>query len=571
MVRHVKKAINKYIITERKIDIIACLLIILVVAPYMWKFKMPQLNTDEFGYWGSASFFAGYDWSEVISTNSYFSYGYGLILAILLLNIKNSIICFKAAIVLNAVFLIGLYLILKRIACSLFDGISHVYCCVICLIATLYCATVCYAGMSLPECLLAFLFALNIYLLLLFIKKISWSRGVLIFIFSFYMYIVHMRTIVFLAMNILIVVAFLLKNSNGKIKKTIIKIGTLLVIVCLLYFGTNFIKTLVQSHAWKISSNEVVGNDFSGQVSRIKYFLSKEGITDFIYNFCGRIFYFITSTYGFIMLFISNAVRSLNDKNESAAIKFFNLYLLLSIIGTIAISCIFSMKPTSTTVLFYGRYCDNIMPVVVLAIGLSLGKISKKNVVVCIFAINILGIILSNRILKVSIPFKNISVSHVAISKYYVNGKLEILAIALLMVLFLGVGAVFVLKNKKIGVVIFATIYLLNSIHTGYQAIDTFYTDEILDNIELTIEIAYEIKSRNIEELTVLVTDNDTPGKYDKYGKIIQFVNPRLMINLNAKIPNKGEYYIAHKGKGPKYGTTTVLAENEGYTLGIYE
>ena len=555
-------------------DVIACLLIMLLVVPYLLNFDVPYLNTDEFGYWGSASFFAGYDWSSIIATNSYFSYGYGFILALLLICIKNSVICFKATIILNAFFLMGLYLILKRIFSCLVDGINYGYRCSFCLIATLYCAMVTYAGMSLPECLLAFLFALNIYLLLLFFQKPSWGKGVGILVLSLYMYTVHQRTIVFFAMNILFVVGYLLKNSKGEMKKAIIKILSLLVIFCLLYVGTSMLKTLVQSNVWLISASDgevIVGNDFSGQIGKIKFLFSIEGITEFIYSFCGRIFYFITSTYGLIILFFVNAVRSLLDKDEAAVVKFFNLYLLLSITGAIVVSCVFLIKPTNTTYLFYGRYCDNIAPVIVLATCLSLKKVSKEIVAAGILVINLLGIILNNRILNVALTFQNTSISHVAMSTYYVNEELNVLAVGLFIALTLSAGIVFIKKGRKIGAAVFGAIYLLSSIRVGYQAVDIFYIDDILYNIEQIVEIAYDIKDRDIEELNVLVTDGETPGKYDKYGKIIQFINPELVIHLSAEMPEKGEYYVAHIGKGPEYSQITVLMENGGYILGICE
>ena len=37
---------------------------------------------DEFGYWAVAGAILGYDWSEVTSIGSYYSYGYGALLVI---------------------------------------------------------------------------------------------------------------------------------------------------------------------------------------------------------------------------------------------------------------------------------------------------------------------------------------------------------------------------------------------------------------------------------------------------------------------------------------------------------
>ena len=55
--------------------------------------KMISIIGDEFGYWASGSFLAGFDWSDVASYNAYYSYGYGIWLYLILkiVNIVNII------------------------------------------------------------------------------------------------------------------------------------------------------------------------------------------------------------------------------------------------------------------------------------------------------------------------------------------------------------------------------------------------------------------------------------------------------------------------------------------------
>lgn len=46
---------------------------------------------DEFGYWAPAASVLGYDWSNVTSLGSYYSYGYSLILVPILFLFHNSV------------------------------------------------------------------------------------------------------------------------------------------------------------------------------------------------------------------------------------------------------------------------------------------------------------------------------------------------------------------------------------------------------------------------------------------------------------------------------------------------
>lgn len=554
---------------ERIVDVIAGVVILMMIIPYICNLNVPFLNTDELGYWGSASFFVGYDWSSVISTNSYFSYGYGMILALLLKCIKNPIICFKVSIVLNAFFLIGLYIVLKKIVALIKIDINIIYNCIISLTATLYCSLVTYAGMSLPECLLAFLYAINVYLVLCFFKNPCWIKANVILLLSLYMYIVHQRTIVLLVINMVYIVGYSLISYHEKMKRNVIKILITLICFCLLFWGLNVLKKQVQSNVWLINNGEVViSNDFSGQMGKIKFLFSIEGIREVIYSFCGRIFYCITATYGFIILFFMILVQTIRNKQELGINKFFYIYIFMSTIASIIISCVFLIIPSSTTYLFYGRYSEYIMPIIIVVVCMVWENISVKMVSVVILIMNLLGIVLDKRILDIDLLHQNTSVSSVAMNRYYEEGKLNVLVVVLVISLIICVSVIVIEKKAIQGILICIFLYTFTSIHIGYQAVENFYKKDMITNIEQIIDIAKEIEIREIEELCVIVTDEDMPGKNDKYGKIIQFMNPNLKISLHVKFPNGNGYFVAHKGVEDEH--IEVLKQNDGYLFGVY-
>ena len=61
---------------------------------------------DEFGYWFYAAKAAGYDWSNIVSLGSYYSFGYSLILTPVFLACSNAVTAYRTAVVINFI-LIG--------------------------------------------------------------------------------------------------------------------------------------------------------------------------------------------------------------------------------------------------------------------------------------------------------------------------------------------------------------------------------------------------------------------------------------------------------------------------------
>ncbi len=58
---------------------------------------------DEFGYWASAAQWIGYDWSDVASLGYYYSFGYSLLLAPILMLFHDSIKAYRAAVFVNMI------------------------------------------------------------------------------------------------------------------------------------------------------------------------------------------------------------------------------------------------------------------------------------------------------------------------------------------------------------------------------------------------------------------------------------------------------------------------------------
>lgn len=74
-----------------------------------------SIYPDEFSYWAYAAAASGYDWSEVISLGSFYSYGYSILLFPVFLLCKNPVTAYRTAVALNFILLGLSYLLLVRI------------------------------------------------------------------------------------------------------------------------------------------------------------------------------------------------------------------------------------------------------------------------------------------------------------------------------------------------------------------------------------------------------------------------------------------------------------------------
>ena len=103
---------------------------------------------DEFGYWSYAAAAAGYDWSGIVSLNSYYSYGYSAILLPVFMLFQDGLIAYRAAVAVNFVMLAGIGLMLQYLAGKIFSGEDRKFLSVIAAVSALYPPLLLYAVCS---------------------------------------------------------------------------------------------------------------------------------------------------------------------------------------------------------------------------------------------------------------------------------------------------------------------------------------------------------------------------------------------------------------------------------------
>lgn len=343
---------------------------------------------DELGYWGTASYFAGLDWSGVMGNIPYYSYGYSLLLAPVLLIFGGGSAAYHAAVVLNSLLLVGAFLLSCSTARKLFPEADKllVYCCCFCV--SLYPAFVVNASVAWCEAFLIFAVWLTVRLFL----SLYYSQRMWVFVCAslsmMLCYIIHQRALGLIIAGILCIAGMKLAKKIS-MKQFIVFISVAA--------GSLIIHLIIKSILLKtvFAGGTAAVNNYSGQLSKLGYVFSLDGIKAFVVELSGQIFYlgsvsFLLVFIGIIYLirsgftgfsrFWSRYVRK-NPAEETTYGQYFCFFLALSCIFTVAISTVFLIHPDRWDHVVYGRYNEMLIgPVMVIGI-ISLFTNAKKSLI----------------------------------------------------------------------------------------------------------------------------------------------------------------------------------------------
>lgn len=327
------------------------------------------LYPDEFGYWSSAANVVGYDWSEVASLGSYYSFGYSLVLIPILKIFGGGVAAYKAAIAVNVCFVcIGIFLlmgILKRI----FPHISNLKRIFISGMAAMYPPWIFYMQMTLAESLLMMLFVLICWLIICLIQKPNVMTAGLLAIALVYIYSVHMRTVGIIIACLMMLVLWGL--SNPAIRKQLLLFLVVLFIACVIVL---VIKRNVVLQVFSYADAETLAvNDYGSQWEKFRKILSPDGVFQLLIAVTGKLFYLGLSSFGTFYWFLwwsaretFRLLKKIWQKRECYVQNFLAAFLLLSVIGEVLISSIYMHGSVKIDCLLYGRYNEFLIPVLMV-------------------------------------------------------------------------------------------------------------------------------------------------------------------------------------------------------------
>jgi hypothetical protein len=324
---------------------------------------------DEFSYWAYAAGAAGYDWSDVTSLGSYYSYGYSLVLFPIFKLFSNPITAYRVAVGLNYVMIGIMYLLIAWIGREL-CGAKMDKSLIMAAVATTYPGLIFYCNTTMVEVMLAAIYIIICILMYLYIENGRLSFLVVMSLSMVYMYFVHMRTVGIIIAGVMALLIHVFRK-HGKIKPFIISLA---LIIALMTLGA-LLKSYLQKSTYSESSNLIIAvNDYSGQLWKISYIFTQNGILDFIEGLLGKVLYMGIATYGLGFFGIAYVTEKIfSDK------KFSDLYIfvLLATFGELMISTLYTIIPIRVDSVIYGRYHEFTFPILIMFGIMELHKLSK--------------------------------------------------------------------------------------------------------------------------------------------------------------------------------------------------
>ena len=341
---------------------------------------------DEYGYWASAAFFAGKDWSAVTSYTSYYSYGYGFLLAPLTFFMNNASYMYKAAIVLNALMLTASYFIAITCIRRLFKDIQPIWVYIIALVCTIYSNNLIQAQITWSETLLYLLFWIITWLLISLYEEPKIWKLVAMAITTVYSYMVHQRSLG-VVVAVLIIIAIMKMTKRISWKQILIFTVAFVVMIVLHVYLKDLVKTELYLDGVIKSMN---ANDFGGQTSKITaIFTSIDGFIRALVGFLGKTFYLSAGTFGIMIVGIYYSLKKM-IKHENDLITYVCSLGFMSVFFSLGINTVFMLYGSRLDCVIYGRYTEFVVgPMLAMGCAVLYKQLIQLKELISLYALTI--------------------------------------------------------------------------------------------------------------------------------------------------------------------------------------
>ena len=339
---------------QRRYDILFVLLMFCIACHGISRSYGFYFPADEFGYWSYAARLAGYDWSDIVSLSSYYSYGYSLILLPVFVIFKDAVIAYRAALFVNFALLVVCFFILQKMG-QRFRAAAAVF----------YPTWLFYAGTTFAEIMLVTLYTLICLLLLKYLQTEKKQFLVLMFVLMLYMYLVHMRAIGVLVSGSIVLLIYSINNGGQRVKYMLAMLFGAAVVFAAGLLVKNYWTGMVYGDTADTLRS---ANDYAGQIGKIAAIFTKEGFQNFIISVAGKFLYLGLASFGIAYFGIYYAVKRVRER------KYFPLFILLSTLAALMISAVYTIHAERVDILAYGRYHEYVMPVLMIMGIKELGR-----------------------------------------------------------------------------------------------------------------------------------------------------------------------------------------------------
>ncbi|SDJ25674.1 hypothetical protein SAMN04487760_104106 [Lachnospiraceae bacterium G41] len=242
---------------EKILVVVGCVITFLLCVCTVFQRNMIVMSADEMGPISIAAYWNGYDWSEVMSHGSYYSYGYSIVLFPLFFLFKSPEMFLKSVIVANSVFSALIFLFSWLIAKEIKPESKPYFRLSVALFCGCFVSNIARSSSAWDEVFLAFLCWTLLFSFIKVYKKGNIPFYLLGSFLSFILYITHQRMIgVFFVFHVFVffISLFDIKRFLKFLTGELFLIG--------LFIGHIFIKRDIKANVWRNSANSEI-NDYS--------------------------------------------------------------------------------------------------------------------------------------------------------------------------------------------------------------------------------------------------------------------------------------------------------------------
>lgn len=494
---------------------------------------------DEFGYWSAAAFFLNKPWQSLTATNSYYGWGYGLILTpVLYIFNRTPTIMYHAAIFLNAIFLCLILVISYKCTLRLSIGKNKILSAFIAGCVTLFPSNFFSVYNTMPEILLQLLYWIMVWCVLLITEdnniehtnKRKFRLFLVLIAIAVYMSCVHQRTSGLIIDVIVFSICFWRSTKENKMMYFIKLLCAMILLLVISSGIKSFYMNWIYLNANHSSNGDgILVNDFDSVVNGVSF--SYHSIRGIIISAIGKVYYSCVSSALFGgaggLLCVMAVMRRKSNR------KLFYLFILLGWLQAVGIAAIWMPGgfKDRTDILIYGRYIEYVLgPLIMVGLlGICEKSISYKEVFFLMVMQSIFTLVTSRYIAHDSINTNLGNIFTIAgVFQNFSNVEAIFICNFLAILLFV---IFFLIRNRKyvnkLGFILLFCLEIRIAANT-YQEVILPWTRSVSDNVNV-INVYKEERGTQSN----LYIYNGGIG-----GKMIQFLTPNEECILVNEVDN---------------------------------
>ena len=570
----------------------ACLVVILINLVSVSRAYGYFMLDDELGYWSNAAHLAGYDWLGVTKKINWYSYGYSLVLYVMIQLARlfggNMTTAYRLALGCNAVMCGGVFLLcyrtIRRLTgknewMSLIGGAA----------SALTIMLVFHSRMGWSECILVLLTTAVAVVALYDPQRKNMALNVLLSALVGYTYMVHNRmtglVLAFAVYAVAVVIA-----GDRRLQKAL----TLLLPVAALLIIDSYLSRYFKVRMWGAVESPTNPHTVSMMVGKLRSVFSLRGALAFVRETIGQLWYLGVSTFGLFYMGLVHVVCGLKEgvsKRQAGQSLAWGL-VLLGFVFSLGISVIYWFSfyiPENYTgrgdVYYYGRYIENWASIYVALGCCRLSRVFERRpgrVTFGLFAA--LQLLATASILAVPHGGMNAvnrvcAIGTLAISQYFTNNA-SIWTAMIVFVLVVGAFVLAVFLGRRDGqrrwmIYLPLLAVMLVSLASARKQVRTYIVDyqKTLSGVSRVLDADLKLAD---DESTVLLGYSDSDSPVDETGvamKRLQFFRPRTKCVLERAEPlesyldGRADYLVVNLTEGLRYASGT-MRPYKGYCMG---